>query len=144
MKYRLRSLEQRQLLVERLRRPLALIWRSPRVGAGDAVFLAEAGDELRHALAIRLRQERAVLIALAIVFDQLREVLFEEGKKNCRGTGLEKQRSGKDVAGSGGGGRANYGLQAGGRIGDAWKHGRATHAHGESCLAEFSNCFHAE
>ena len=122
--------KQRQLLVQSLRGPLVgTSFREDRVA--DAIFLAEARDKLCHALAVGRRQKRAVLIALAIVLDQLREVLLKEGKENRCRTGLQEQRSGEDVAGSGCGGGAHHGLQICGRIGDAGQNGRATHAHSQ-------------
>src|SRR5580700_7539797 len=56
-------LEQRQLLARDLRWQVAGRRHcSPRICAGDAIFLAEARDELCHPLAIGRRQKRAVLV----------------------------------------------------------------------------------
>src|SRR5450631_3891383 len=78
--------EQIQLLVERLYRPLGREGRAfSMVGARDFVFLAKTCDQLRQTLAVRGRKKSAVLIALAIVLGEMREVLFEEGKEYGRG-----------------------------------------------------------
>src|ERR1035438_161818 len=88
------------------------------VGARDFVFLAKMRDQLRQALAVRGRQKSAVLIALAIVLGEMREVLFEEGKEYGRGARLQKKRVGQNVFGASFGSGADDGFEILGRIGD--------------------------
>jgi hypothetical protein len=63
------SFEQFQLLVKRLHWPFVAMFCFAWVSAPDAMFLAEARDQLGYPLAIRGRQERPILIASAVVVD---------------------------------------------------------------------------
>src|ERR1700731_2850915 len=76
--------EQIQLLIERLDRPLGRKGSRIAMGVRDFVFLAEMRGQLRQALGIGGRKEGAVLIALAIVLGEMREVLLKERKEDCR------------------------------------------------------------
>src|ERR1039458_3245761 len=102
------SSEQVQLLVEGLHRPLGGEgWPVTAVGTRHFVFLTQVGDEVRQALGIGGRKERAVLIALAVVLGEMREVLREEGKEHSCGAGLEKERVRENVVRSSSGGGAD-------------------------------------
>ena len=81
------------------------------VGARHFVFFAQTSDELRQAFAIGGRKECAILIALPIVLGEVREVLFEEGKKHGSRAWLQKKWIGEDVVGAGFGCGADDGLQ---------------------------------
>ena len=139
------SSEQVQLLVEGLHRPLGREgWPFAAVGARHFVFLAQVRDELRQALAVGGRKEGAVLIALAVVLGEMREVLLEEGKEHGGRAGLQKKRVGENVVGSGFGGGADHTFQVFRRIGDSWDDRRATHADAQSRLAQRAHGVDAE
>ena len=63
----------------------------------DLVFLPEVRDELRQTLAVCRRKKRVILIALSVIFDQVREILLEEGKKDRGGAGLQEKGIREDV-----------------------------------------------
>jgi len=91
----------------------------------------------------RRGQERAVLITLAVVLDQVREILFEERKKNRCRTWFEEvgwRRRGALRL------RQPLALkpQDPRRIGDAGQDGRTTHAHIDSGLAERAQRFETQ
>jgi len=48
----------------------------------DAMLAAQTRHQLREPLAIRGREEGTLLVALAVACDQVREFLFEKGKKH--------------------------------------------------------------
>ncbi len=67
------------------------------VVARDAILLTQTRHKLRKRLAICGRKEGPTLVALAIAFDQVGELLFEKRQEHRRGTGLSKQRIGGDI-----------------------------------------------
>jgi hypothetical protein len=73
---------------------------------------------------------------MAIVFGEVREILFEEGNKHGRRAGLQKKWIREQVVGAGFGGRADDGLQVFGRIGDSGDDGRTTYADAQSRVGE--------
>src|ERR1035437_4083414 len=97
--------EQTELLAESLHRPLRRIGGA--TGASDLVFLAEVRDQVRQALGVGGRKEGAVLIALAVVLGEMREVLLEEGKEDGRRARLQKKWVGENVIRTGFGCRSD-------------------------------------
>ena len=63
----------------------------------DLVFLAEVRDELRQALSVCWRKKCMILIALPVVFDQVRKILLKEREKDGGRTGLQEKRIREDV-----------------------------------------------
>ena len=54
----------------------------------DAVFRTELAHEFRDPSAVGLCDECAVLVSLAVLGYKLRELFFQEGKKDAGGAGL--------------------------------------------------------
>jgi len=100
----------------------------------NTIFCSQMRHELRDTFAVRGWQEGAILIALTIVFDQVRKILFEKGKKDRGGAWLEKQRIGEDVTCPGFGCGFHDAFKIGRGIGDAGKYGTAAYADIESSL----------
>ena len=70
------------------------------MGSGQFVFFAQPRNQRGQAFSIRRREKGAILVAPPIGLDQVREILLEEGKKNCCGAGFEKKRIGENVIGA--------------------------------------------
>src|ERR1700736_1540458 len=66
----------------------------------------------------------------------MREVLFEERKKDGRGTRLQKKGIGENVVGASVGGGTNQAFESLRRVSDSWNPRRTTQAHPPPCLAE--------
>src|SRR5215467_11694708 len=115
--------EQVQLPIEFGDRPLrreggALL----AVSAREFVFLAKTRDQLREPLGTCGREKGAVLVALAIVPGEMREVLLQEWKEHrCRAR-LEKQRVREDVVGTGVGRGADQSFEISRRVGNSRYH----------------------
>src|SRR5579863_5958583 len=95
--------------------------------ARNAVLLAQPLHELRKRLAIRLRQESAVLVALPVSFDELRELSFQKRQEDSRRARLQEQGIGEDVFSTRLCRGSNQRLEVPWRIGNAGEHGRADH-----------------
>lgn len=140
-----RFLEQTQLLIECLHRPLGCKGRFlSTICASDLVFRAQTSHQLRQSLAVCGGEEGPMMISLAIIFYEVGEVLFEEGKKYSGGTGLEEQRIGEYVFGASFGSGANHRFQIFGGIGNPWNHRRAAHSDPQARLAQVANRVHSE
>src|ERR1700722_7977313 len=126
--------EQIQLLIERLDRPLGRVGGA--AGTGDFVFLAEMRDQVREALAVCGREEGAVVVALAVVLGEMREILVKGRKEDCRRARLQKKRVGENVVGACVRSRADQTLEIIRRVGDSRDHGRATDAHPQARLGK--------
>src|SRR5262249_49016908 len=110
----------------------------------DSVLVAQAGHELRQALAKRGGKKSALLVALAITREGMRGLFFEEGEGDGSGARVEKERVGEEILRASLGGGFDESFELARIVGDAGKHGRTDHSSGNAREIELTNRFEAQ
>ena len=114
------------------------------MGAGDFVLRTQIFDELRKMFCVSGWEEGSVAIALAVVFDQVREALLKEREEHRCRTRFQEKRIGEDVIGAGLGSGADDRFEVSGRIGNPREDGRTADADTQAGVAQRPNGIKAE
>src|SRR5258708_20515967 len=102
------------------------------LAAAELVLCTEDGDQLAKTLSVRRRKKCMIVIALSIVFYQVRKILLEERKKDRGGAGLQEKGIREDVVPASLGSRSYEHFQIPRCVRDAGPYRRTTHAPSQS------------